>query len=156
MKKLILMLLASLMLFSMVGCLRKGEETPEKDMIETNQNAEDLAPLVWSQIESKVVDLENSLIDIASESENGLLLATDEELSKYVKTVEEAYELVKDGFKTGHEKVVLDLYEAARRLELSGNDAVKSLGSAAKEYMLGMLGHTVVEDVENLLDTPHR
>ena len=81
-----------------------------------------------------------------------LVPASDEEVDVLVKRVETAYELVKSGFTTAHEEATLDLYDAARRLELSGNEHVMSLGTAAKDLMLGMLGHTVVEDVDGLHD----
>ena len=153
MKKFMLMLLAALMVCGLVGCTKKDNDgKPLDDSQDVVDNVENAGPLVWGQIESKVIELESSLTALADEHPEGLVPASEEEVDALVKRVEAAYELVKSGFTTAHEEATLDLYDAARRLELSGNEHVMSLGTAAKDLMLGMLGHTVVEDMDALHD----
>ena len=151
MKKLLVMITATLLISGMIGCSKTTDEPAESDQDSTVQ-AEETAPLIWSQIESDVLKFENSLSELDNGNKEELVLTTDEDVVDLVKRVEEGYELLKDGIYSDQKQVVLKFYEAARRLELSGNENVISLGTAAKEFLLGMMGHTVVEDVTLLQD----
>lgn len=151
MKKLLVMITATLLISGMIGCSKTTDDPAESDQDSTVQT-EETAPLIWSQIESDVLNFENSLSELANGNKEDLVLASDEEVIDLVKRVEEGYEILKDGIYSDQKQVVLKFYEAARRLELSGNEHVMSLGAATKEFILGMLGHTVVEDVTSLQD----
>ena len=151
MKKLMVMIAAALLIGGMIGCSKKTDEPAESDQDSTVQT-EETAPLIWSQIESDVLNFENSLSELANGNKEDLVLASDEEVIDLVKRVEEGYEILKDGIYSEQKEIVLELYETARKLELSGNEHVMSLGAATKEFILGMLGHTVVEDVTLLQD----
>ena len=151
MKKLLVMITATLLIGGMIGCSKTTDEPAESDQDSTVQT-EESAPLIWSQIESDVVKFEKSLSELDNSNKEELVLATDEEVVDLVKRIEEGYDLLKDGIYSDQKQVVLKFYEAARRLELSGNEHVMSLGAATKEFILGMLGHTVVEDVTSLQD----
>ena len=151
MKKLLVMITATLLISGMIGCSKTTDEPAESDQDSTVQT-EETAPLIWSQIESDVLNFENSLSELVNGNKEDLVLASDEEVIDLVKRVEEGYEILKDGIYSEQKEIVLELYETARKLELSGNEHVMSLGAATKEFILEMLGHTVVEDVTLLQD----
>lgn len=153
MKKVLLTLLAATLLVgSLAGCSKQKNSGDETQNSADPNSSETVIPLVWAQVEPSVLSLEKAITELAETHEERVVPATDEEVIDLVKRVEEAYELLKDGIYSGQEQIVLDLYETARRLELSGNENVISLGTAAKEFLLGMMGHTVVEDVTLLQD----
>lgn len=153
MKKVLLTLLAvALLMGGLAGCSKQKNSGDETQNSADPNSSETSGPLVWSQVETNILSLEKAITELAETHEQSLIPATDEEVIDLVKRVEEGYELLKDGIYSGQEQIVLDLYETARRLELSGNENVISLGTAAKEFILGMMGHTVVEDVTLLQD----
>ena len=153
MKKVLLTLLAAaLLLGGLAGCSKQKNSGDESQNYADPNSSGTSGPLVWSQVETNILSLEKAITELAETHEQSLIPASDEEVIDLVKRVEEGYEILKDGIYSEQKEIVLELYETARKLELSGNEHVMSLGAATKEFILGMLGHTVVEDVTLLQD----
>ena len=153
MKKLLLILMAATLLVGgLAGCSKQKNSVDETQNSADPNRSETVVPLVWTQVETSILSLEKAITELAESHEERVVPVTDEEVIGLVKRVEEGYEILKDGIYSEQKEIVLELYETARKLELSVNEHVMSLGAATKEFILGMLGHTVVEDVTLLQD----